>query len=175
MPVVLRGDDLRMDLVERSGAGPRIAVLLNPLAMLHNLWRNRHLASQLARRDIIGRYRSSWLGMLWAVMMPLATLAIYTFVFSTVLKSRWTSNPNEPASFFAVTMFCGMLVFAVFSEVVNRAPTLVAENPSYVKKVVFPLEMLMISTLLVALFNLLIGMGVWLVFWFVVMQAPPHE
>ncbi len=161
-----------MEHVIRSGAGQSVARLLNPVAMAANLWRHRHIARQLARRDIIGRYRSSSLGLLWSVITPLVQLCVYTFLFGVILKAKWT-DANEPMTVFALTMFSGMIVFLLFAEVVNRAASMVAENPNYVKKVVFPLEALAISGLLTALFNFLVSFIVWLVFWFIVNLAPP--
>ncbi|GMU81334.1 MAG: transport permease protein [Planctomycetota bacterium] len=161
-----------MEQVIRSGAGQSVLRLLNPLAMAANLWRHRHIARQLARRDIIGRYRSSSLGLLWSIITPLVQLCVYTFIFGVVLGARW-GRTDEPMTVFALTMFSGLLVFLMFAEVVNRSPGMVAENPNYVKKVVFPLEMLGPSGLLTALFNFGVGAAVWLLFWFVVNLAPP--
>lgn len=162
-----------MQRVIHSGAGVRLASLFNPLSALLSLWSHRNLMIQMAGRDIVGRYRSSLLGMFWAVITPLLLLAIYTFVFSVVLKARWGRSESEPAGDFAITLFCGMLVFNLFAESVNRAPTLIVSNPNLVKKVVFPLEVLVPSTLLAAGFSLLVAVGVWLLGWFFVTQAPP--
>lgn len=163
-----------MEQVIRSGAGQRVARLLNPFAMLANLWRNRHIARQLARRDIIGRYRSSSLGLLWSLITPLVQLCVYTFLFGVVMKVRWSAGDTDDGmAAFALTMFSGMIVYFLFSEVVNRAPTMVAENPNYVKKVVFPVEALALSSLLTALFNFLVSLIVWILFWFVVKLSPP--
>lgn len=161
-----------MQRVIRSGAGVPIADLLNPVRAVSNLWAQRNLMIQMAGREVAGRYRSSLLGMFWAVITPLLLLVIYTFVFSVVLKARWGQNASEPGDF-AITMFCGMLVFNLFAESVNRAPTLIVSNPNLVKKVVFPLEILVPSTLLSAGFTLLVGVGVWLVGWLLVMHSVP--
>ncbi len=149
--------------VVRTGAGQRVSRLLNPVAMLHNLWAHRGLTWQLARRDIAGRYRSSWLGLLWAVITPLILLAIYTFVFAVVFNAKWGGGRQQSRGVFALVMFCGMLLYNLFAEVANRAPSLIVYNVNYVKKVVFPLEALVVSALIAAGFNLLIGMGVWFV------------
>lgn len=163
-----------MEQVIRSGAGESIARLLNPFAMSANLWRNRHIARQLARRDIIGRYRSSSLGMLWSLITPLVQLCVYTFLFGVVMKARWgKGGTDEGMATFALTMFSGMIVYFLFSEVVNRAPMMVAENPNYVKKVVFPVEALALSSMLTALFNFAVSLLVWILFWFIVKISPP--
>jgi lipopolysaccharide transport system permease protein len=69
-------------------------------------------------------------------------LAVYTFVFSQVFKARWGSLENESPLGFSINLFAGLIVFNLFAECANRAPTLILSNPSYVKKVVFPLEIL---------------------------------
>ena len=105
-------------------------------------WTNRRLIYQMARRDVLGRYRGSVLGLTWWFFHPLLMLAIYTFVFSTVFKARWGVGPEEGHAEFAVVLFVGLIVHGLFAECVNRAPQLVVSNVNYVKKVVFPLETL---------------------------------
>lgn len=160
-------------VVIRSGAGARLVRLLDPRAAARNLWSQRELTLRLAHREIVSRYRHSWLGWTWSVLTPLALLAIYTFVFAVVFQARWGEDPNEGKAVFALTMFCGMLVYSLFAEVVNRAPNLVVDNPNYVKKVVFPLEALVSGATLTALFNLAVGLVVWLIGWLAIQRALP--
>jgi lipopolysaccharide transport system permease protein len=145
---------------------------LNPWDMLCSLWGRRELIWQLAKREIQGRYRATYLGLLWSILTPLLLLVIYTFVFAVVFRVRWGDGPESRAEF-ALTMFCGMLLFTLFSDVVNRSPFMVVSNPNYVKKVVFPLEVFVVSGLIGALFNLLIGLGVWTAGMMLLMHAPP--
>lgn len=159
--------------VVRSGAGAPLSSLLNPLALIENLLRRRQLILQWARRDIAARYRNSWLGLFWSVLTPLLLLTIYTFIFAVVLRARWGDDANESRGLFALTLYCGMLVFNVFSDVVNRAPHLIVDHANYVKKVVFPLEIFPVATLATALFNLAIGLCVWLVGWLAIVQSVP--
>ncbi len=158
----------------RTGAGRPIWSYLNPLAMVRNLWAHRELAWQFAKRDVLSRYREARLGLLWSILSPLILLAIYTFVFAIVFRARWGDDPNESRGRFALTMFSGMLLFGLFAEVVTRAPFMVVSNPNYVKKVVFPLEVFIVSGLLSALINMLIGYGVWLAGWGLIERATPH-
>lgn len=168
-----KGTGMAVEVV-RTGAGEKISKLLNPVAMARNLWGYRELTLQLAHRDIVGRYRSSWLGLLWTVITPLILLAIYTFVFAVVFNARWGNDPaNESRGVFALTMFCGMLLFNLFSEVANRAPTSIVDNANYVKRVVFPLEVFMVSALLTAVFNMMVGFGVWLAGWTLITGSLP--
>lgn len=159
--------------VIRDVRGPRLLELLNPAAMIANLWRQRGLTWQMAQRDLAARYRSSWLGWLWTILQPLALLAIYTFVFAIVFRARWGTSPDESRGEFALALFSGMLAFGVFNEIVNRAPQLIIANVNYVKKVVFPLETLAVSTTLVALLNFAVGVGVWIVGWVILRQSLP--
>jgi lipopolysaccharide transport system permease protein len=131
-----------------------------PMAMFSSLWRNRQLILQLARRDIASRYRGSVVGLAWSFINPILMLLVYTFVFSIVFKSRWSTDPNESRTDFAIILFAGMIVFNLFSEVVNRAPGLVTSNANYVKKVVFPLEILPWVSLGSALFHTAISLFV---------------
>ena len=156
-------------VVIHTAAAPRsFASYLNPLGMARNLWSQRDLILQLAQRDIVSRYRTARLGLLWSIITPLALLVIYTFVFSVVFKARWGEDPAEGHGQFALYLFCGMLVFNLFGEVAMRAPNMLVVNPNYVKKVVFPLEVLSVSTLLTGLFNMSVGFVVWLGFWAIV-------
>jgi len=165
---------MSMEQAIRSGSGLSIVRLLNPIAMVRNLWSYRELALQMAKRDIQGRYRAARLGLLWSVLNPLILLAIYTFVFTEVFRVRWTDTGMESRGMFALTMFCGMLLFNLFSEVVTRAPQMVVSNPNYVKKIVFPLEVFIISGLLSGLFNMLIGYVVWFIGWGLVVREWPQ-
>ncbi|WP_020559761.1 ABC transporter permease [Thiofilum flexile] len=111
-------------------------------------------------REVIGRYRGSMLGLAWSFFTPVLMLAVYTFVFSVVFKARWGIGGEESKTQFAVVLFVGMIVHGLFAEVLNRAPGLVLSNVNYVKKVVFPLEILPFITMGAALFHTLISIGV---------------
>lgn len=107
-----------------------------------SIWRHRELICRLGEREIQSRYRGSILGLSWSFVQPLTMLAVYTLVFSQVFKARWgTGNELGPLAF-AVNLFAGLIVFNLFSECLNRAPGLILANPNYVKKVIFPLEVL---------------------------------
>lgn len=106
------------------------------------IWKHRELIWRLSQREILGRYRGSILGMGWSFLQPLAMLAVYTFVFSQVFKARWGGLEQSGPLAFAVNLFAGLIVFNLFAECTNRAPGLIIANPNYVKKVVFPLEIL---------------------------------
>lgn len=141
-----------------------------------NLILHRHLIFQMTKREVIGRYRGSVLGLLWSFLNPLMMLSVYTFVFSVVFKSRWGISPpgtEESKTMFAIMLFAGLIVHAVFAEVINRSPSVVLSNVNYVKKVVFPLEILPIITLGAALFHGLVSLTV-LILAYAIFQGIPH-
>jgi len=133
----------------------------NPVRVLHRLWRYRELLVQLTIREITQRYRGTYLGILWSFITPFCMLLIYTFVFSIVFQAKWGQIDQEIGrSQFALTLYAGLIPFTVFSEVVNRAPMLILSVPNYVKKVVFPLEILPLVALGSALIHSLISIGI---------------
>lgn len=146
----------------------------SPRALVLTLWSNRELAFLLARREIEARYKAQALGLLWAVLTPLVLLATYTFVFAVVFPARWGTATETGLGYFALNVFAGLLVFNVFREIVARSPGLVVANRNYVKRIVFPLEVLSVADLLVALFTLAINSLVWLAGWAVVKGTLPH-
>ena len=131
--------------------------------MTRSLWRNRQLIVQMTRREVASRYKGSVLGLAWSFFNPVFLLAVYTFVFSVVFKARWGLGADESKTQFAVILFVGMIVHGLFAEVLNRAPSLILTNINYVKKVVFPLEVLPVITMGVALFHTLVSLGVLLI------------
>ncbi len=145
----------------------------SPSAMFASLWRNRQLILQMTRRDVAGRYRGSLLGLAWSFLYPLLMLAVYTFVFSVIFKSRWTVDGDESKFSFAIILFTGMIVFGLFAESINRAPGLIISNVNYVKKVVFPLEILPLVSFGSVLFHSLVSLIVLLLIQIVVNHSLP--
>lgn len=118
---------------------------------------NLTLIKQFTKRDIAARYKGSYLGLLWSFITPILMLIIYTFVFSVIFKARWGDGAETGKFEFALILFSGLIVFNIFSEVVSKAPTLITSNVNYVKKVVFPLEILPIVSIGTALFHAFIS------------------
>jgi lipopolysaccharide transport system permease protein len=133
------------------------------LALGKSLWRNRQLIIQMTRREVVGRYKGSVMGLAWSFFNPVFMLVVYTFVFSVVFKARWGEGSDESKTQFAVVLFVGMIVHGLFAEVLNRAPGLILGNVNYVKKVVFPLEILPVISMGAALFHSLVSLGVLLI------------
>lgn len=136
-------------------------------------WRHRRLILQLAQREVAARYRGSFLGMLWAFALPLATLGVYTFAFGQILGKRDAmAETGEPVPF-VLFLFVGLLLFHVVAELVQSSPNLIRSNAVYVKQIIFPLEILPVVSLLVALFNALVSVGMLLMFHLALVGLPP--
>ncbi|MGZ3624658.1 MAG: ABC transporter permease [Ktedonobacteraceae bacterium] len=137
---------------------PHAAHPVSILALGKSFWLNRQLIVQMIKREVVGRYKGSAMGLTWSFFNPVFMLTVYTFVFSVVFKSRWGVDGDESKAQFAVVMFVGMIIHGLFAEVLNRAPTLILSNVNYVKKVVFPLDTLPIIAMGAALFHSIISL-----------------
>lgn len=122
----------------------------------------RRLVFDLAWRDISQKYRGAFLGLSWGFFQPLLSLAVFSTVFGVFLQVRWAGTQSTFE--FALFLFCGLIPFNFVSECLQRAPTLILSNPSYVKKIVFPLQVLPWVSVLVAGFQALLSIVVWLLF-----------
>ena len=142
-----------------------------PAEMLASAWRNRELIKASTKREVLGRYRGSFLGLLWSFFTPLFMLAVFTFVFSVIFQARWGGGSGSKTEF-ALLLFAGLLVFNLFAECINRSPGLILANVNYVKKVVFPLEILPVVGLLTGLFHTLISFSVWMLFYIIFFGMP---
>ena len=142
---------------------PHAAQPTSLMSLVQSLWRNRQLIVQMTKREVVGRYKGSVMGLAWSFFNPVFMLTVYTFVFSVVFKSRWGVGGEESKTQFAVVLFVGMIVHGLFAEVLNRAPSLILSNVNYVKKVVFPLEILPVIAIGAALFHSLISLSVLLI------------
>ncbi|HVS51469.1 MAG TPA: ABC transporter permease [Opitutaceae bacterium] len=157
----------------------------NPLAPFVDLYRHRTLLEQFTRRTIEQRHRGSFLGLLWAVIAPLLQLGIYSLVFGYFFKGKFGQIPNETGVDYALAVFLGLILFQFLSEVMALTPTTIVTQPNFVKKVVFPLEVLpaavvgaagfnaLISLVLALIGTALLGHGVHLAAFWLVLILPP--
>ena len=134
------------------------------------LYKNQQLVGQMVKREIVGRYRGSFFGIFWSFFNPLIMLAVYTFVFSYVFNARWSIGSDSKTEF-ALALFIGMIAHGVISECLNRSPLIILDNTSYVKKVVFPLEILPWVLVGAASFHSLISLLVWVVGYLLINQS----
>ncbi len=126
--------------------------------------RHAALLRALVTRDFTARYKGSFAGFAWSLIVPLMMLALYTLVFRAAFQVRWPGNADVSNVDFAAILFSGMIVFNFFAEVMNRSPALVTSSPNYVKKVVFPLEILPWVSVFSALIHFAISFGILVVF-----------
>ncbi|CAM0999915.1 Transport permease protein [Rhodanobacter sp. Root179] len=140
--------------------------------MISALVRNRELLWALSKREIAARFKGSYGGLSWYVIQNLLLLALYSFVFGSLFKSRWAQGEHVQGNY-TIALFTGLILFNIFAECINRAPTLILSNANYVKKVVFPLEILPVIQLVTAVFNAIIAIFV-LVAMAIFLNAPMH-
>lgn len=129
-------------------------------AFARSVFRSRELLLRLARREYDARFRGSVMGLTWAVLTPLLLAVAYSFVFAGVFKLRWVGTADDMGASFAVYLLAGLAVHGILAECLARAPGLILSNPSYVTKVIFPLEILAFTVLLPSLANALITVSI---------------
>jgi len=166
-----------MDLADPPTLDPALTMARRrPASLVHAFdifVQHRGLVWQMTKREVVGRYRGSVLGILWSLVNPLLMLAVYTFVFGFVFKAKWGTGGEGGHAQFAVVLFAGLIVFNLFSECITRGPGLIVSQPNLVKKVVFPLELIPVVQLGSALFHALVSLAVLLVAFLVVYGMPP--
>lgn len=142
-----------------------------------NLSIYRNILWEFIKREIAVRYKGSYLGLLWTLLNPLFMLVVYTFVFGYIFKAKW-NIPSHNKMTIAFILFSGLIPYNIFAEVFTRSPGLILNNVNYVKKVVFPLEILPLAVLgsalfhaMVSVFILVLGTGLLLgkVYWTVLL------
>jgi len=136
---------------------------IKPTGIVSSLIKHQLLIRQLAKREVSSRYRGSVMGFFWTLLNPLLMLTIYTLIFGYVFKARW-GEMNLGDGSFALTLFCGLIVHGMFAECITRAPILITSNVNYVKKVVFPIEILPWVTIYAAFYHTLMSFVVLIVF-----------
>lgn len=129
---------------------------------ISSFFKNRELVWQLSKREVSLRYSGSFLGVIWSFINPLMMLIVYSFVFGTVFSARWHGVDGDNSSF-ALLMFIGLLLHGLFAECLLKSTTLILANTNYVKKVIFPLEILPWTVLGSAMFHFLAGLIVLLI------------
>ena len=134
-------------------------LVLDPTRMVLGLWSRRELIWQFTHRNIELRHRGSRLGAFWALLNPLSMLALYFVVFGVIYEQRFNVLPNESVFDFSLALFLGLALFHAFSETLAWAPGVIVANPNFVKKVVFPLEVLPVAHMGATAFHLLVSLG----------------
>lgn len=128
-------------------------------SLFKTLIQHRSLVVELTKREFTGRYRGSFGGIAWSFVQPLFLLTVYTIAFGVILKTRWGSSGDTAE--YALMLFAGLIVFNAFSECLSKSSILITSNPNFVKKVVFPLELLPVITVATVLIHTMIAITVW--------------
>lgn len=135
----------------------------SPVSMIRSAWINRELILQLTRKDVVGRYKGSLLGLAWSYVNPLFMLGIYTLFFTQIFHARWGSSDGGKGQY-ATALFAGLIMHSFFSECITRGSQLITSNANYVTKVIFPLEILPWVSSLTALYHSLASLVVLAIF-----------
>ncbi|OMF30856.1 hypothetical protein BK133_16375 [Paenibacillus sp. FSL H8-0548] len=127
---------------------------------LSSLYSSKNLLFEFTKRDFQQRYKGSLLGVVWAFIAPLLMLAVYSFIFVIVFKSRWGNVTESSDMLYTFMIFAGLIPFNLFAESVNRSVGILTQSSNYIKKVVIKLEILptsiVLSTAINSLFSLLL-------------------
>lgn len=123
-----------------------------------DLWTHRELLWQFTLRNVELRHKGSHLGLVWSFLSPLLMLAIYVLVFGYIFGGSFGILPNETRLDYGLGIFFGLTVFHFFAEVLGASPGIIVGQPNFVKKVVFPLEILPAASVLGAVFHMLISL-----------------
>lgn len=123
---------------------------------------HRSLTWALAKRDVLGRYRGASFGLLWSLISPFLMLLVYSFAFGFVMKAKWPQG-EQGGVHYSIILFLGLIVHGFFAECLTRAPVLITGNVSFVKKVIFPIEILPWPMVISALFHTFMNLLVFLV------------
>lgn len=145
-------------LVFRTPVPVPVWQLMNPMRLIRALVPHRELITQFAMRDVQQKHRGSHLGLVWTGLAPLLMLAVYVLVFNTIFKARLNHSAPEGPLDYAVMLYCGLMVFQIFMAPVSRAPKLIVSKMNFVKKMIFPLEILPVSVVLSSLVYSSVGL-----------------
>ena len=132
----------------------------SPQSLLRSTWAHRELIVQLARKDVIGRYKGSLLGLAWSFLSPLFVLGVYTLFFTEVFHVRWATMEGGNRGQYATALFAGLIIYTVFADCITRGTQLVTSNANYVTKVIFPLDILPWISSLTAIYHALASLVV---------------
>jgi lipopolysaccharide transport system permease protein len=135
-----------------------ISFLQTPGALARSYASNRFLILGIFRTEVLSRYRNTLLGMLWALINPLVMLMVYAFVFGHIFKVRFPDQGADSTYGYGIVLFSGLILHVLFAETLGRAQGVVLENRSYVKRVIFPLEVLPVIVLLTSLFHAFVSL-----------------
>lgn len=139
----------------------------HPAQMFLMLRRHQHLILQLIKRDILSKYRGSFVGLLWLILAPLLMLSLYTLVFSVFMRVHWSGVTNN--LMYSLLIYVGLIIFNFFAECISRSTSMIVCNENFVKKVVFPVEIYPWVIVGTALFHAIVNTCILMVFCFFIL------
>lgn len=137
--------------------GRQVSLLGTPGILIASFTENSFLTGKLVRNDVLQRYKNTFMGLFWTLLTPVLSLLIYSFVFSVIFKVRFPNIGTTGEFPYGIVLFCGLILHQFIADTLNSSPTLVLGNPNFVKRVVFPLEVLSLRLILVNLFHFAIS------------------
>lgn len=123
-----------------------------------SIWRHRDLLVQFTRRGISQRHRATLFGGAWAVLTPLLMMGLYATVLGAIFGGRYGVRAEETGLDYALGIFLSLTVFQLLGETLAQSPSIVVSQANLVKKVIFPLELLPVSTFGTTFFYFLINL-----------------
>ena len=107
------------------------------MSIFKRLYQYRELLKTSIKKDIGGKYKNSFLGVIWSFINPLLQICVYAIVFPLIMRNNIEN--------YTVFMVCGLIPWTYFASVINRSANVMIENGNIIKKVYFPREILPIS------------------------------
>lgn len=136
------------------------------------VFQNRSLLRALVLRDLEASLRGTSLGWAWMILLPLVMLAVYTFIFGVIFGAQWRDRAPVPFQF-PMLYFSGLILFGFFTACINRAPNLMHENATYLRQIVFPVQILIPVVMGAELIKLMVGLTLLLVAYVPLLGLPP--
>lgn len=121
------------------------------MKIFKDLYNYRELLKTSVKKDIGGKYKHSFLGVLWSFINPLLQILVYALIFPLVMKNGGSYKD------YTVFMVCGLIPWAYFTTVINRASFIMIENGNILKKVYFPRSILPLSLVTSETINFLVS------------------
>ena len=126
---------------------------------LITLYKRRWLIKYLVQRQLASSYRSSYLGLVWTFLSPLIMVALFTLVFSEVLGLRFREITGDSTLNFGLYLYCGLLPFLAWAQALNQGVNVIRRNRGLVESVIFPLEILPLTSVITALIQSFFGVA----------------
>jgi ABC-2 type transport system permease protein len=143
------------------------------LGSLATLYDRRWLVKYMAQREMSRGYRGSYLGLVWSFLSPLLMVVLLTVIFSEVVGIRFREVTGDSSLNYGLYVYCGLIPFLTYSQAVSQGVNVIRRNRNLVQGVVFPLEILPVTTVIASLVQSLIGVGALMVI-FAVLEHQVH-